>query len=69
MTPPAGQYETLVHALHSDRLLPAPGLPAARAHLAAATMYDTNWKLLHYQLLELLHQVPQGSETGSGLLP
>ena len=35
-------------------------LPTALAHLAAATTYDTNWKFLH--------QVPQSSETVSGLL-
>ena len=49
-----------MQALLSDWLLPAPGLPAALAHLAAATTYDTNWKFLH--------QVLQGSETVSGLL-
>jgi hypothetical protein len=39
-----------VQALLSDSLLPVPGLPAALAHLAAATTDDTNWMFLHYQL-------------------
>ena len=58
-----------MQVLLSDWLLPAPSLPAALAHLAAATMYDTKWKFLHYQLLELLHAPgAHGSATGSGLL-
>jgi hypothetical protein len=48
---PVPQYELLVQALLSDWLLPAPGLPTALDHLAAATTDDTNWMFLHYQLL------------------